>query len=111
MIKAALFFSTLIFALSFPLQLFAQAAPPAGFDLSNYGVKIEPDKRLMTVLATLEAARTKNAAGEETPLVKTALSAQGESFRAQMRADLAAMPEDLRGKISLFVEQYKRRHP
>lgn len=109
--NAALFFSTLIFTLIFSFQIFAQAAPPAGFDLSNYGVKIEPDKRLMTVLATLEAARTKNAAGEETPLVKTALSARGESFRRAMRVDLAAAPEDLRQKISLFVEQYKRRHP
>lgn len=109
--KAALFFSTLLFALIFSLQILAQASPPAGFDLSNYGVKIEPDKRLMAVLATLEAARTRNAAGEETPLVKTALSAQGESFRAAMRADLTAVPEDLRQKISLFVEQYKRRNP
>ncbi|HEX8637023.1 MAG TPA: hypothetical protein VF692_03090 [Pyrinomonadaceae bacterium] len=101
----------MLFTLVFSLQLFAQTALPAGFDLSNYGVKIEPDKRLMTVLATLEAARTRNAAGEETPLIKTALSAQGESFRARIRADLAAVPEDLRQKISLFVEQYKRRHP
>ena len=38
-------------------------APAAGFDLSNYGVRIEPDKRVMVVLATLEAARTTNAAG------------------------------------------------
>jgi hypothetical protein len=109
--NAALFFSTIIFTLIFSFQIFAQAAPPAGFDLSNYGVKIEPDKRLMAVLATLEAARTKNAAGEETPLVKTALSAQGESFRRVLHADLAAVPEDLRRKITLFVEQYKRRHP
>ena len=101
--KTVLFFSTLLFALILPLQLFAQTAPPAGFDLSNYGVKIEPDKRLIAVLATIEAARTRNAAGEETALVKTALSAQGESFRRQLRADLAAAPEDLRQKISLFV--------
>lgn len=110
--KAALFFSILILTLVFPLALRAQQTPtPAGFDLSNYGVKIEPDKRLMAVLATLEAARTRSGAGEETPLVKTALSAQGESFRRQMRADLAAAPDDLRDRISVFVEQYKRRHP
>jgi hypothetical protein len=54
--NAALFFSTLIFTLIFSCQLFAQATPPAGFDLSNYGVKIEPDKRLMAVLATLEVS-------------------------------------------------------
>ncbi len=94
--KAFLFL--FIFALSF--NVFAQQNAPAGFDLSNYGVKIEPDKRLMAVLATLEAAD-----------VKTPLSAQGEKFRRVLRADSAAMPDDLRQKIRTFVEQYKRRHP
>jgi hypothetical protein len=108
--KAVLFFSALIFTLIFSLNFRAQTTP-TGFDLSNYGVKVEPDKRLMTVLATLEMARTKNAAGEEIPLIKTESSAQGKDFRRQMRGDLAATPEDLRNKISLFVEQYKRRHP
>ena len=45
-----------------------------GFDLSNYGVRIEPDKRVIVVLATLEAARTQNDKGEPVPLLNTRLS-------------------------------------
>ena len=37
----------------FSTNAFAQNA---SFDLAEYGVKIEPDKRLMVVLASLEAA-------------------------------------------------------
>ena len=32
----------------------------AGFDLANYGVAIEPDKRVILVLAALDAARMDN---------------------------------------------------
>jgi hypothetical protein len=94
--KAVLF----VFILIFSFSAFAQQPIPAGFDLSNYGVKIEPDKRLMTVLAALEAAE-----------VKTQLSRQGEEFRAQLRKDLTALPDDVRLKIKTFVDQYKKRHP
>jgi len=86
-------------------------APAAGFDLSNYGVRIEPDKRVMVVLATLEAARTTNAAGEMESVIKTPLSEAGEAFREQLNSDLAALNEDLRGRISTFVIQYKKRNP
>jgi len=105
--KAALFFSILIFS----VNLYAQQSIPAGFDLSNYGVKIEPDKRLMTVLATLEMARAKTSSGEEMALVKTPLSERGAEFREQMQTDLQTVPADLRQKISIFIEQYKKRHP
>jgi len=84
---------------------------PAGFDLSNYGVRIEPDKRLMVVLATLEAARTINDSGESVPVINTPLSTQGKQFRELLKSDLAALNEDLRQKISTFVIQYKRRNP
>lgn len=84
---------------------------PAGFDLSNYGVRIEPEKRLMVVLATLEAARTINDSGESVPVINTPLSAQGKQFRELLKSDLAALNEDLRQKISTFVIQYKRRNP
>ncbi|MBL8124254.1 MAG: hypothetical protein JNJ39_09125 [Blastocatellia bacterium] len=84
---------------------------PAGSDLSNYGVRIEPDKRLMAVLATLEAARTINDSGESVPVINTPLSAQGKQFRELLKSDLAALNEDLRQKISTFVIQYKRRNP
>lgn len=103
--KAALFVLILIFS----VNLYAQQNIPAGFDLSNYGVKIEPDKRLMTVLATLEMARATT--GEERALIKTPLSAQGALFRSRLQADMESVPEDLRRKISVFVEQHKKRHP
>jgi len=57
--------------LAFVLFVFAGVAAaqnvPTGFDLSNYGVKIEPDQRVMIVLAALDAARTTNASGESVP--------------------------------------------
>lgn len=89
---------------------FAQS-PANGFDLSNYGVRVEPDKRLMVVLATLEAARTTNAAGEPDAVIKTPLSEAGGRFREQLNSDLAALNDDLRGRISTFVIQYKKRNP
>ena len=80
-------------------------------DLSNYGVRIEPDKRVMTVLATLEAARTVNSDGEPEPVIKTPLSADGVRFRDQLSSDLAVLSPDLRQRISNFVIQYKKRNP
>jgi tetratricopeptide (TPR) repeat protein len=99
-----------IFILIFSVNIFAQRNIPAGFDLLNYGVKVEPDKRLMTVLATLELARTKGENGDEAS-IKTPLSAQGILFRDQLNADLQSVPADLRQKVSLFIENYKKRHP
>jgi hypothetical protein len=84
---------------------------PAGFDLSNHGVRIEPDKRVMAVLATLEAARTTNEAGETVPVLKAPLSPEGAKFRELLRSDLANLDKDLRERISLFVVQHKRRNP
>lgn len=84
---------------------------PAGFDLSNYGVSIEPDKRLIAVLATLEMARATNSAGEEVPAIRTPLSKQGEEFRDLLRSDSLMLPADLRQRISMFVNNYKRRRP
>ena len=60
----------------FSLNVFAQNTQPR-FDLTNYGVKIEPDKRLMVVMASLEAA------GMEMPLTE-----KGAAFRRKMQADL-----------------------
>ncbi|MFN0277912.1 MAG: hypothetical protein ACKVRN_04840 [Pyrinomonadaceae bacterium] len=81
-----------------------------GFDLGNYGVKIEPDKRLIVVLATLEMAETKNEAGVTEKLINTPLSEKGKNFRAQLLRDNAGLDVDLRRRISLFVAQYKKRH-
>jgi len=82
----------------------------SGFDLANYGVRIEPDKRVMTVLATLEAARTTNEAGESVPVINTPLSSQGKEFRDLLKSDLLALNEDLRTKITTFVTSHKARN-
>lgn len=82
----------------FSSSIFAQN-PAAKFDLTEYGVRIEPDRRLMTVLAALDAA------GVETPLTE-----KGAEFRQKMRADLQDLSPELRQKLSIFIERYKRRH-
>ncbi|HKX84725.1 MAG TPA: hypothetical protein VJL58_10935, partial [Pyrinomonadaceae bacterium] len=90
---------------------FAQSTqPPVGFDLSNFGVRIEPDKRVMIVLATLEAARSTDTAGESVAVINTPLSAEGTKFRELLKSDLAALSPDLRSRISAFVTQYKKRN-
>ena len=82
-----------------------------GFDLSNYGVKIEADKRLLVVLATLEMAETKTEAGTSEKLINTPLSEKGKNFRAQLLQENAGFDADLRRRISQFIAQYKKRHP
>ena len=99
-----------IFAAALSLSALSQASP-VGMDLSNYGVQIEPDKRLMVVMATLEAARTTNEKGESVPVLNTPLSEQGKKFRDLLKSDLLALNDDLRQKISTFVIQHKKRYP
>lgn len=91
--KRVLFQFAVVFV--FAVSAFAQSA-----DLNNYGVKIEPDRRVMTVLAALEAAG-----------VDTQLTAEGEEFRKKLKADLLGLDPELRKKLVVFVEQYKRRYP
>lgn len=74
--------------------------PPQGFDFTQYGVRIEPDRRLIVVMAALEAAG-----------LETKLSNQGEEFRKQLKADLSSLNETTRQKLQTFLAQYKRRHP
>ncbi|HEV7700070.1 MAG TPA: hypothetical protein VGO43_07565 [Pyrinomonadaceae bacterium] len=83
---------------------------PVGFDLSSYGVRVEPDKRLMAVLATLAMARSLDPKDNGARLIATPLSAKGALFRDELEADNIALPQDLRTKISIFVSQYKKRH-
>lgn len=98
--KKVLFF---ILILVFSLNIFAQT--PRKFDFSEYGVRIEPDKRLIVVLASLEAAG-----------VKTPLTAQGEEYRNKLKElkGLDEIPPDknqsLRDRLSNFINQYKKRH-
>lgn len=98
-------------AVIFIFAIVAAAQAQRGMDLSNYGVRIEPDKRLMVVLAALEMASTRSDAGVETRLINTPLSDAGTNFRQKLRTDLADIPPDLKQKISTFVAQYKKRHP
>jgi tetratricopeptide (TPR) repeat protein len=100
----------LTFILCFAFAANGQAVQQ-GFDLSNYGVKIEADKRLIVVLAALEMAETKTDSGTSEKLINTPLSDKGAKFRAQLLQDNAGLDADLRRRISSFVAQYKKRHP
>ena len=94
----------------FSANAFAQNVP-TGFDISNYGVRIEPDKRVIVVLAALDAARTTNQAGEQVPVLNVPLSAEGAKFRGDvLHSDLAALKPELRQRISTFVINYKSRN-
>ena len=86
----------LVLTAIFALNAFAQNQQ--SFDLPSYGVRIEPDRRLIVVLASLETA------GLETPL-----NAQGAEFRKKLNADLDKLNPDLRSRMRLFVDQYARR--
>jgi tetratricopeptide (TPR) repeat protein len=98
--------------LSFLIAVNAWAQPAQGvIDLSNYGVRIEPDKRLILVLITLEMARASGADGKDVKLINTPLSEQGARFREQLAAEYAGLNADLRRRISVFVTQYKKRNP
>jgi hypothetical protein len=103
------------FTFSLILLLFAASVhaqqTPIGFDLTNYGVRIEPDKRLIVVLAALEMARTTTPDGKEIKLIETPLSAKGAEFRKRLLAENADLDPELRGRISSFVERYKKRNP
>jgi hypothetical protein len=98
----------------FLVSLFALAASaqtvPQVFDLSSYGVRIEPDRRVMVVLATIDAGRSQVPGSENKRAVDTKLSPVGSAFRTQMNTDVA-VPDDLRTKISSFLTLYRRRRP
>ena len=67
------------------------------FDLAEQGVRIEPDKRLMVVMAALEYGG-----------VQTTLTESGKAFSKKLNADLLA-DEDLKGKFRAFFNSYKSR--
>jgi len=84
-----------LFAFVFPAL--AQNAPQT-FDLSQYGVKIEPDRRLIVVTMALEAA------GLETPI-----SEKGAEFRRRVRADIDGLNPELVQRMKFFVDQNAKR--
>ncbi|MEZ5347172.1 MAG: hypothetical protein R2681_16620 [Pyrinomonadaceae bacterium] len=93
--KKVLIFALILMA---SISLSAQTEN-TGIDLASFGVSITPDKRLVTVLTSLEAA------GIDTPLTQ-----QGSEFREELRSSLSSVDPNLRQKLRNFVEQYKRRH-
>lgn len=95
----------LILVLVFIGNVFTQTTPnnpppvqQKQFDLTEYGVRIEPDKRLIIVMATLQAAG-----------VETNLSESGKLFSQKLKSDLVLNDEELRSKIKNFFESYKSR--
>lgn len=93
---AAIFIQN-IFAQSSPRPV--QAVQPS-LDLTQYGVEIAPDKRLIIVTATLEAGD-----------MNTPLTAAGENFRQVLRRDSQNISPELRQKIKNFIDRYKNQHP
>jgi len=89
-----------------PIILFFTATTVFGqtaqfqFDFDAHGVRIEPDKRLFTVLASLEAA------GLEVPL-----SPKGESLRVKLKEDFKTLDANLVMKMRGFIRLYKTRYP
>lgn len=92
--KKVLFF---ILISAFSLNIFPQNSGRK-LDFTQYGVTIEPDKRVIVVLASLEAAG-----------VKTPLADRGEEFRRRLEVDFAGLDKDLVSKMASFVTQYKKR--
>ena len=71
-----------------------QKRPAAGFDISEYGVDIQADSRLIIMMAALEAAGFDPAPGRA-PSV----------FRDRVRKDLAELDADLRYRLRTFYER------
>lgn len=65
-----------------------------GFDLSEYGVRLQPEPRLIVMMAALDAAGF-----DPTPQ-----GAEVSAFRAQVRRDLSGLDEDLKRRLSTFYK-------
>jgi len=74
----------------------AQSPQTATFDLMEFGVRIEPDKRLIVVMAALDAAGFDPTPGREP-----------SAFRALLRKDQAALAPELRDRMRAFYERNK----
>jgi len=75
-----------------------QPSTPQVFDLSEVGVQILPDPRLIVMMAALDAAGFDPTPGED-PSV----------FRAQVRKDQASLDPDLKRRMAAFFERNKLR--
>ncbi|HEX9930749.1 MAG TPA: hypothetical protein VGB02_19605 [Pyrinomonadaceae bacterium] len=86
--KRLFFFLLLCFAANSAL-----AQTPKAFDLSEFGIKIQPDARLISVMTALEAA------GFE--------SRQNSVFRTEIQNDLKTIDPDLQRRLRAFYERNK----
>ncbi len=92
--------------LLFPVILLLAASATFGqntslqFDFEAHGVRIEPDKRLFTVLASLEATG-----------VTVPLSPKGETLRIKLKEDFKTLDPALVTKMKTFIRLYKTRYP
>lgn len=75
----------------------AQQRSTSGFNLAEYGVEVQPDSRLIIMMAALEAAGF-----DPTPAGR-----EPSAFRAQVRRDLAGLDPDLRQRLRAFYERNK----
>lgn len=78
-----------------------QTRPAAPFELSEYGVTISPDARLVIVMAALDAAGF-----DPTPAGK-----EPSSFRLLVRRDQATLDAGLRERLKDFFDRNKRPGP
>lgn len=69
-----------------------QQRPAQGFDLSEYGVRLQPEARLVVMMAALDAAGF-----DPTPE-----GSEPSAFRAQVRRDQSSLDADLRKRLSSF---------
>ena len=74
-----------------------QQRSTTGFNLAEYGVEIQPDSRLIIMMAALEAAGF-----DPTPAGR-----EPSAFRAQVRRDLTDLDPDLRQRLRAFYERTK----
>ena len=75
----------------------AQTRPATAFDLADYGVAVQPDARLIIVMAALDAAGF-----DPTPRGKAP-----SPFRTVLRKDQANLDPDLRRRLKDFYERNK----
>lgn len=84
-----------------PQQPAPRPVAPQRLDLADYGIRVEPDARLIVVMAALDAA-----GWDPTPK-----GAAPSLFRAELRKDLAGLDEVLRGRLKDFYERHKLKDP
>lgn len=72
-----------------------QRRPATSFDISEYGVDLQADPRLIIMMAALEAAGLDSVPANREP----------SAFRNQVRRDVADLDPDLRNRLRMFFER------